>query len=257
MKRTLNVLSLNDLIQLLYKFNNTKERLYYRFREPDYNKLKLELTILTSDFEYDFEYDFDFENNVFIINSKHDELHKNSHKLDEFLNSKYKASKVIDSVEDDTKQIKKFFQRFQEYLGYCENHRLNIIEETKIHIDELDAQKRLVNSIKSLGRITDYEYQKINLFYNNNFLNLNNVIINLYVLDDICELEIIKDNKKIAIKDFSISSVSVDYVKDLFNKKYISLTNYYQNKIDLCNLFQDKINNSRNAILNNFSEFLI
>jgi len=26
MKRTLNVLSLNDLIQLLYKFNNTKER---------------------------------------------------------------------------------------------------------------------------------------------------------------------------------------------------------------------------------------
>lgn len=256
MKRTLNVLSLNDLIQLLYKFNNTKERLYYRFREPDYNKLKLEFTILTSDFEYD----FDFENNVFIINSKHDELHKNSHKLDEFLNSKYKASKVIDSVEDDTKQIKKFFQRFQEYLGYCENHRLNIIEETKIQINELDAQKRLVNSIKSLGRITDYGYQKINLFYNDNFLNLNNVIINLYVLDDICELEIIKDNKKIAIKDFSISSVSsvsVDYVKDLFNKKYISLTNYYQNKIDLCNLFQDKINNSRNAIQTNFSEFLI
>lgn len=253
MKRTLNVLSLNDLIQLLYKFNNTKERLYYRFRELDYNKLKLELTILTSDFEYD----FDFENNVFIINSKHDELHKNSHKLDEFLNSKYKASKVIDSVEDDTKEIKKFFQRFQEYLGYCENHRLNIIEETKIKIDELDAQKRLVNSIKSLGRITNYEYQKINLFYNDNFLNLNNVIINLYVLDDICELEIIKDNKKIAIKDFSISSVSVDYVKDLFNKKYISLTNYYQNKIDLCNLFQDKINNSRNAIQTNFSEFLI
>ena len=91
-------------------------------------------------------------------------------------------------------------------------------------------------------------------------MNLNNVIINLYVLDDICELEIIKDNKKIAIKDFSISSVSsvsVDYVKDLFNKKYISLTNYYQNKIDLCNLFQDKINNSRNAIQTNFSEFLI
>lgn len=253
MKRTLNVLSLNDLIQLLYKFNNTKERVYYRFREPDYNKLKLELTILTSDFEYD----FDFENNVFIINSKHDELHKNSHKLDEFLNSKYKASKVIDSVEDDTKQIKKFFQRFQEYLGYCENHRLNIIEETKIQINELDAQKRLVNSIKSLGRITDYGYQKINLFYNDNFLNLNNVIINLYVLDDICELEIIKDDKKIAIKDFSISSVSVDCVKDLFNKKYISLTNYYQNKIDLCNLFQDKINNSRNAIQTNFSEFLI
>lgn len=253
MKRTLNVLSLNDLIQLLHKFNNTKERLYYRFREPDYNKLKLELTILTSDFEYD----FDFENNVFIINSKHDELNKNSHKLDEFLNSKYKASKVIDSVEDDTKQIKKFFQRFQEYLGYCENHRLNIIEETKIQIYELDSQKRLVNSIKSLGRITDYGYQKINLFYNDNFLNLNNVIINLYVLDDICELEIIKDNKKIAIKDFSISSVSVDYVKDLFNKKYISLTNYYQNKIDLCNLFQDKINNSRNAIQTNFSEFLI
>lgn len=253
MKRTLNVLSLNDLIQLLYKFNNTKERLYYRFREPDYNKLKLEFTILTSDFEYD----FDFENNVFIINSKHDELHKNSHKLDEFLNSKYKASKVIDSVEDDTKQIKKFFQRFQEYLGYCENHRLNIIEETKIQINELDAQKRLVNSIKSLGRITDYRYQKINLFYNDNFLNLNNVIINLYVLDDICELEIIKDNKKITIKDFSISSASVDYVKDLFNKKYISLTNYYQNKIDLCNLFQDKINNSRNAIQTNFSEFLI
>ena len=253
MKRTLNVLSLNDLIQLLYKFNNTKERLYYRFREPNYNKLKLELTILTSDFEYD----FDFENNVFIINSKHDELHKNSHKLDEFLNSKYKASKVIDSVEDDTKQIKKFFQRFQEYLGYCENHRLNIIEETKIQINELDAQKRLVNSIKSLGRITDYGYQKINLFYNGNFLNLNNVIINLYVLDDICELEIIKDDKKIAIKDFSISSVTVDYVKDLFNKKYISLTNYYQNKIDLCNLFQDKINNSRNAIQTNFSEFLI
>jgi hypothetical protein len=254
MKRTLNVLSLNDLIQLLYKFNNTKERLYYRFREPDYNKLKLEFTILTSDFEYD----FDFENNVFIINSKHDELHKNSHKLDEFLNSKYKASKVIDSVEDDTKQIKKFFQRFQEYLGYCENHRLNIIEETKIQINELDAQKRLVNSIKSLGRITDYGYQKINLFYNDNFLNLNNVIINLYVLDDICELEIIKDDKKIAIKDFSISSVSVvDYVKDLFNKKYISLTNYYQNKIDLCNLFQDKINNSRNAIQTNFLEFLI
>lgn len=253
MKRTLNVLSLNDLIQLLYKINNTKERLYYRFREPDYNKLKLEFTILTLDFEYD----FDFENNVFIINSKHDELHKNSHKLDEFLNSKYKASKVIDSVEDDTKQIKKFFQRFQEYLGYCENHRLNIIEETKIQINELDAQKRLVNSIKSLGRITDYGYQKINLFYNDNFLNLNNVIINLYVLDDICELEIIKDNKKIAIKDFSISSVSVDYVKDLFNKKYISLTNYYQNKIDLCNLFQDKINNSRNTIQTNFSEFLI
>ena len=50
MKRTLNVLSLNDLIQLLYKFNNTKERLYYRFREPDYNKLKLDFTILTSDF---------------------------------------------------------------------------------------------------------------------------------------------------------------------------------------------------------------
>lgn len=250
------ILSLNNLIQLLYKFNNTKERLYYRFREPDYNKLKLDFTILTSDFEYD----FDFENNVFIINSKHDELHKNSHKLDEFLNSKYKASKVIDSVEDDTKQIKKFFQRFQEYLGYCENHRLNIIEETKIQIDELDAQKRLVNSIKSLGRITDYGYQKINLFYNDNFLNLNNVIINLYVLDDICELEIIKDDKKIAIKDFSISSVSsvsVDYVKDLFNKKYISLTNYYQNKIDLCNLFQDKINNSRNAIQTNFSEFLI
>lgn len=250
------ILSLNDLIQLLYKFNNTKERLYYRFREPDYNKLKLEFTILTSDFEYD----FDFENNVFIINSKHDELHKNSHKLDEFLNSKYKASKVIDSVEDDTKQIKKFFQRFQEYLGYCENHRLNIIEETKIQINELDAQKRLVNSIKSLGRITDYGYQKINLFYNDNFSNLNNVIINLYVLDDICELEIIKDDKKIAIKDFSISSVSsvsVDYVKDLFNKKYISLTNYYQNKIDLCNLFQDKINNSRNAIQTNFSEFLI
>lgn len=256
MKRTLNVLSLNDLIQLLYKFNNTKERLYYRFREPDYNKLKLEFTILTSDFEYD----FDFENNVFIINSKHDELHKNSHKLDEFLNSKYKASKVIDSVENDIKQIKKFFQRFQECLGYCENHRLNIIEETKIQINELDAQKRLVNSIKSLGRITDYGYQKINLFYNDNFLNLNDVIINLYVLDDICELEIIKDNKKIAIKDFSISSVSsvsVDYVKDLFNKKYISLTNYYQNKIDLCNLFQDKINNSRNAIQTNFSEFLI
>lgn len=88
-------------------------------------------------------------------------------------------------------------------------------------------------------------------------MNLNNVIINLYVLDDICELEIIKDNKKIAIKDFSISSVSVDYVKDLFNKKYISLTNYYQNKMDLCNLFQDKINNSRNAIQTNFSEFLI
>lgn len=256
MKRTLNVLSLNDLIQLLYKFNNTKERLYYRFREPDYNKLKLELTILTSDFEYD----FDFENNVFIINSKHDELHKNSHKLDEFLNSKYKASKVIDSVEDDTKQIKNFFQRFQEYLGYCENHRLNIIEESKIQINELEAEKLLVNSIKSLGRITDYGYQKINLFYNNNFLNLNNVIVNLYVLDDICELEIIKDNKKIAIKDFSISSVSsvtVDYVKDLFNKKYILLTNYYQNKIDLCNLFQDKINNSRNAIQTNFSEFLI
>lgn len=88
-------------------------------------------------------------------------------------------------------------------------------------------------------------------------MNLNNVIINLYVLDDICELEIIKDDKKITIKDFSISSVSVDYVKDLFNKKYISLTNYYQNKIDLCNLFQDKINNSRNAIQTNFSEFLI
>ena len=209
------------------------------------------MTILTSDFEYD----FDFENNVFIINSKHDELHKNSHKLDEFLNSKYKASKVIDSVEDDTKQIKKFFQKFQEYLESCENQRLSCIAQNQQEIDKLNLNKRLVDSIKKSGRITDYGYQKINLSFNDKFLDLDNVTLNLYVLDDVCELEIIIDNKIIDTKNFG--EINIDFIKEFYNKKYISLTNYYQNKIDLCNLYQDKINNSRNAIQTNFSEFLI
>lgn len=156
MKTTLRILTLGDLTHLLFKFNNTKQSLYYNFKSPDYNKLKLEFTILTSDFSYD----FDFENNVFLIDPKHEELYKNNQKLDEFFNSKYKADKVIDSVEADTKQIKRFFQRFQEYLESCENQRLSCIAQNQQEIDKLNFNKRLVDSIKSSGRITDYGYQK-------------------------------------------------------------------------------------------------
>lgn len=259
MKRTPRVLTLSELTYLILKFLNTSTNIYYRFKAPDYNKLILDLTILNSDFEYQ----YDFDNNVFIVNTTKEELYRtpDNTKLDDFLDINYTPKKIISSVQSkqpkqsELDQIRKFISRFQEYLESCENQRLSCISQNQQEIDKLNFDKRLVDSIKKSGRITDYGYQKINLSFNDKFLDLDKVTLNLYVLDDVCELEVIIDNKIIDTKNFG--EINIDFIKEFYNKKYTSLTNYYQNKIQLCNLYQEKIINSRNAIQTNFLEFLI